>query len=391
MSRIARTWSLVVLAAVASAGCSGPAQEVPPEPAAAEPVAADPEPDTEPEPDPEPTEDAPAGTTPLTGLPLDEDGLAALAARPLLIVKVDNSPQARPQAGLDVADVVIEELVEGGITRFAALFHADLPDTVGPVRSGRPVDAELSSGFPTPVFAYSGARPEVQGLLRAAPIVPVEEGAPGFARLPDRRAPHDLFVAPEEVLAAGLDRGAEPLVEPVFAFSDDPPADPLGCATAEPSDDADDEVADAGNDEVADGGVADDCEDPGAAITVRMSPFSVTGWTYDEPAGVYRRDDGGVATEVMGEGTVGAANVVVLATRHHTGGCCDTAGNPYPETEVVGGDRALVLRDGNRYEAAWAKETVDAPLELVTVDGDPFPLKPGPTWLLLPPAANVPG
>jgi hypothetical protein len=297
------------------------------------------------------------GRAPLTG-ELVEDGRAAeLDQQPLLLVKVENSPQARPQAGLDRADVVLEELVEGGMTRFIALFHSDLPDDVGPVRSARPVDVTIGTGFGQPVFAYSGARPAVQGLLRGSPLVALEEGAPGFYRAPDRRSPHDLFVRTADAVAAGVDRGAGPLVSPGWAFDEDPP---LGAA-------------------------------PGAGLQVPMSTSSRTGWTYDEGAGVYRRDQGGEPSVVTGPGRIGAANVVVLATRHYTDGCCDSNGAPYAETSVTGEDVAIVLRDGGRHEASWRKTSDEAPLELLGSDGEPFPLKPGPTWILLPSSVVVSG
>jgi hypothetical protein len=77
--------------------------------------------------------------------------------------------------------------------------------------------------------------------------------------------------------------------------------------------------------------------------------------------------------------------VVVLATRHYVGA------SGYPETDVVtDGARAVVLRDGQRFEARWRKPSPTAPLELLTADGAPFPLKPGPTWVHLPPAERLP-
>jgi hypothetical protein len=332
-------------------------------PADAETVA--PEPAEEPEPDPEPELTARA---PLTGVLVEDVVAADLEEQPLLIVKIENSAAARPQAGLDRADVVIEELTEGGVTRFMALFHSVLPEEVGPVRSARPVDAAVGSGFGRPVFAYSGARAEVQAMLRGSPMIALEEGAPGFFRASDRRAPHDLFIRPEDVLAAGAERGAEPVAAPGWVFAEGVPPGAVHC----PAD-------------------AADCADPGAAVVVPMSHSARAGWTYDADAGVYRRDQNGEASTVTGEGRIGAANVVVLATRHYQDGCCDTNGSPYTETDVVGEDVALYWRDGERYEGTWRKAGPDAPLELLDAAGEPFPLKPGATWLHLPSSGTVAG
>jgi hypothetical protein len=308
------------------------------------------------------------GRAPLTGVPIADEAAVELDARPLLIAKIENSPQARPQAGLDTADVVVEELVEGGMTRFIALFHSDLPDDVGPVRSARPVDVTLGSGFGRPVFAHSGARATVQSELRASALVAFEEGGPGFHRVPERRSPHDLFVRPSEVVAAGRELGATPPVAPGWAFAEDAPAGAVTCSPEDAS-----------------------CDEPGETIRVPMSTSATTGWTYDETAGVYRRDQDGAPSVVTGEGRIGAANVVVLATHHYTDGCCDTNGAPYAETSVVGEDDAIVLRDGQRFAATWRKTEADAPLELLAPDGGPFALKPGPTWILLPSSSVVAG
>jgi hypothetical protein len=344
-------------------------------PAAAQEPEAGPDEET----DPDPAADPFTERAPLTGVLVEDDVAADLAARPLLIVKIENSPQARPQAGLDRADVVLEELVEGGMTRFISLFHADLPDDVGPVRSARPVDVALGSGFGQPVFAYSGARPAVQSLLRSSPLIALEEGAPGFHRVLDRRSPHDLFVRPAEAVAAGVARGAGPIVAPGWAFSEDPPPGAVEavCDDTAPQDDG--------------GTAGSDCLRPGDEIHVDMSTSSRTGFVYDEAAGVYRRDQGGQPSVVTGDGRIGAANVVVLATRHYTDGCCDSNGAPYAETAVVGEDVAIVLRDGQRYDARWRKTADAAPLELLGSDGEPFPLRPGPTWILLPSSAVVAG
>jgi hypothetical protein len=305
---------------------------------------------------PAPTDDRPR--SPFTGMPVDPEVLR----RPLLIVKIDNSPSARPQSGMDVADIVIEELVEGGVTRFMALFHGELPDAVGPVRSARPVDVDLLSGLGASGFAYSGARAEVEGLLAAAPAVRVTEGADGFFRDEVRRAPHNLYVEPEAVLAVVARRGGRPLLDIGWVFDD---VAPEGALTCPPT--------------------AAGCADPGASVVIEMSRAYRTGWTYDASAGVYRREQNGRPFLTAGPGAIGAANVVVLATRHYVGA------SGYDETDATTtGAPAIVLRDGRRYEARWVKPTPSDLLRILTPAGEPFPLKPGPTWVHLPPRDRMP-
>jgi hypothetical protein len=296
--------------------------------------------------------------SPFTGLPVDPEVLQ----RPLLIVKIENSENARPQSGMDVADIVIEELVEGGITRFMVLFHSELPAVAGPVRSARPVDVDLLSGLGPSGFAYSGARPEVTQLLASTPSIRVVEGVAGFFRDEARRAPHNLYVEPDVLLDVVGRRGARPLVDIGWAFDGTAPDGELACPRSAPA-----------------------CPDPGASVVVEMSRAFRSGWTYDAAAGLYRRDQNGRRFEAAGPGDIGAANVVVLATRHYVGA------SGYDETDgTTAGAPAIVLRDGRRYEARWEKPTRGDLLRILTPDGRPFPLKPGPTWVHLPSADRMP-
>ena len=136
---------------------------------------------------------------PFTGLPTSK----RLPQRRAMIVKVDNTPDAEPQVGLGSADLVIEELVEGGFTRLAAFFYSSLPETVGPVRSVRTSDV----GFVLPANALlvaSGGAPQPLRRLQKAGIHAGFAGVhtgfpnilPGFFRASDRVAVHDLLLLP---------------------------------------------------------------------------------------------------------------------------------------------------------------------------------------------------
>jgi hypothetical protein len=290
--------------------------------------------------------DPSAGATrwPLTGLPADGDVTGAPLA-----VKVSNSPEARPQTGLMAADVVVEELTEGGVTRFLAVYHSRLPEVVGPVRSARPVDVQLLSGLGQPGFVYSGARAEVRELLERSPAVLVSEGAPGVFRdagayASHPVAPHNLFVHPQQALTVAVDRGAGPLRDPGWRFADQPPA----------------------------GG------EQGERIEVPMSPAYRSVWIHEPTTGHYRLEQAGGPVRTTDGGEVTAANVVVLRVRHYVGA------SGYPETDVVGAGDAVVLRDGLRYPARWSKPTEADPLQLLTPEGEPVALRPGTSWIHLP-------
>jgi hypothetical protein len=136
-------------------------------------------------------------TAPLTGL-TDVPGLSI--KRPALIVKVENTPDALPQWGIDQADVVYEEIVNGGITRLAAVFNSQAPAKVGPVRSVRPTDTQIVWPLGG-IFAYSGGAAYAVASISSAPVKLIDESSAGSAmfRDPTRYAPHNLYA-----VAAGL-------------------------------------------------------------------------------------------------------------------------------------------------------------------------------------------
>lgn len=278
-------------------------------------------------------------------------------------MKVENSAQARPQAGLDSADIVFEEVTEGGVTRFLTLFQSRIPDEVGPIRSGRPEDARVLPAY-RPLLFLSGARPDVLSMLREAGVPYREEDGQVLYRDSSRRSPHNVFARGEDLFDEAEDEVGP--AEPVgWSFEEDIPTGSVPCL--EPCED-----------------------DPGADIRVSMSSQSQTGFTYDEDAELYRREQNGTPQEVTGPGRIGAANVLVLATEIRQEGCCDPAGNPLFVTEIVSSGRALILRDGNLYEGRWAKASPDGHVQVLGTDGRAFPFKPGPTWVMFAPESGVP-
>ena len=322
---------------------------------------ADPEVAPSPSPSPSPTASATpspspspspsvAPTAPLTGEAVDE----AATTRPALVAKIENTAKARPQAGLEVADIVFEQLVEGGITRFFAVFQSEVPEQVGPIRSARLVDATLLPAFDG-IFLYSGGRDDVQAAI-AGTAVRISEGAEGVYRQSGRSAPSNLFADGPAVYETAAERaddlGPPP---PWFTFGD--------------------QVPDIGTD--------------GTEIDISMSSAVTTSWVYDAGLGGYLRSQGGTEQTTVSGDPVVAANVVVLGVGTFQGGCCDTAGSPYVVTDTVDTGRAIVLRDGEWFEAEWSRASESAAVRL-SVGGQPLPLAPGPTWVHLTPSARLP-
>ena len=141
-------------------------------------------------------------SAPLTGL-TDQSGLSL--KRPALTIKIENTPDALPQWGVDQADVVYEEIVNGGITRLAAIFNSQAPAKVGPVRSVRPTDTSVVWPLGG-IFAYSGgAAYAVQSISTVPRLKLIDESSAGTAmfRDPTRYAPHNLYAIAPQLFALG--------------------------------------------------------------------------------------------------------------------------------------------------------------------------------------------
>jgi len=165
--------------------------------------------------EPSSTTTAPIPKAPFTGLP---DPKGASLTRSSVAVKIENTPEARPQSGLDAADVVYEEVVDGGITRFWALFNSNAPDNIGPVRSVRAMDPQVVTPLGG-VVAYSGGTEPNVAAIRATGLVWVDENNAGeaFFREPTRDAPHNLYARS----ALLWQRGGVPVPPvPLFGYVD---------------------------------------------------------------------------------------------------------------------------------------------------------------------------
>lgn len=302
------------------------------------------------------TSAAPAATYPLTGLPVEDPGAAG---RPVVVVKMDNSPDARPQDGINEADVVYELLVEG-ITRYALVYHSQAPDRVGPVRSARSSDPPLLANLNRPLIAWSGGNPgvtaEVLGAAKSGFLVDAGYNAfPGdYWRDGSRRAPHNLYTAVSALRdhAAPEGAGAPP---PLFEYAK--PAE-----AAAPGTEATGVVIDFG-------------------LGVRAE------YVWDAERGgwdrfqVDERHPRAESATVDGAGVqVSPANVVILFLEYGR----SAADARSPMAVSTGGGQAIVLTAGRVISGSWERPT---PLDrwiLKDEAGNPIKLTPGRTWVALP-------
>lgn len=282
-------------------------------------------------------------TWPLTGLPV-EDG-TSVRRQPVLVVKIDNTSSSEPQRGLDGADLVVEELVEGGITRLAAFFYSGArPGVVGPVRSVRATDLGVA-GPADGVLVTSGGAPVTLRRLAEGGIDLVTEGSPGFARDAGRSAPYNLMVDLDEAGAALRGDAVRPPDYLDFGSVEDLP-----------------------------GGR------PAVGVDARFSAAHTTSFSYDAASEQYVDTDSHAAADEQ----FPADSVLVLRVRTRDAGYKDPAGNPVPETVLDGRGRGTLLHGGRAVPLRWSKAGLDAPVYLES-DGTRVDVPAGRTWIALVP------
>ncbi|MFF4534636.1 DUF3048 domain-containing protein [Streptomyces aureus] len=267
-------------------------------------------------------------------------------AGPVLAVKIDNAPDARPQTGLDAADVVYAEQVEGGLSRLMAVFATTLPDSVGPVRSARESDLELLRQFHDPTLAFSGAQHKLLPLIDDAPLDPEPAGKvpDAWYRGSGKAAPHNLYLRPRRLMDSVPGDSA---LTTGFRF---------GAAPA--------------------GGTPED------SLTVRFpsARFTFT-WSADRGRWLVAMD--GTPTVTTDDRKVAPATVVVQHVKVRSSKYHDFLGNNTPFTESVGSGTAQVLRDGRVFDARWTRPAATDGTRFTTPDGAPLNFAPGQVWVVL--------
>jgi len=299
---------------------------------------------------------------PLTGM-IDPTGESQ--SRPVLTVKVENTADALPQWGIDQADVIYEEIVEGNITRLAAMFNSHAPDKIGPIRSVRNTDQAIV--WPVGgIFAYSGGAPISVKSISAAPVNRIDEDNAGDAMFRDsaRKRPHNLYGIGANLFA----KGGQPVPPPALFAYRAVGAPITGVPTAS------------------------------FVVGFKGRPSQAVTWTWNPTAGTYTRNLFGT-DQVTGTGApIASQNVVVQFVQYAGGKPPGGAGYEGSEAELVGTGRAVVFTGGQMVEGTWTRASKEKPTQFLDAGGQPVQLAPGQTWVELlqdgyalttTPAANV--
>lgn len=290
------------------------------------------------------TGEAPAlsGRWPLTGNQRDGE----LPEHPVYVVKIDNTSNSQPQSGLSSADLVFEELVEGGLTRLAAFYYEKPPKLVGPVRSMRATDIGIVKPAGGVLVAAGGA-PSTRRRVKAAGIDNLgEDDSPAFRRDTSRSAPYNLFADLSKIAKDPKGKWEAPR-EPYFDFGD-------------------------GTDFKSGRTVG--------RIAARFSGVHTTDWTYTKQGWTRPGSHAAKGDDFTPD------TIVLLRVREGDAGYKDPAGNPVPETLFFGSGPAVVVHGNKAITCTWRKADRGSPLKLVTRGGDKVEVPPGHTFVELIPA-----
>jgi len=296
----------------------------------------------------------PVPSCPLTGAPAPG---GAVPARPALGIKVGNYPGDRPSSGLNSADIVFEEPVEGAITRLVAVFQCHAPALVGDLRSARQPDAGILAQLSDPLFVHTGGIPPVLNLMANSPLIEKDlyQGGNSSAIIlqPGRVAPYSTFVNTASLWA--FDPADVTPPAPIFQYSSGLPAG-----------------ATAGS---------------GASVHIPFSGTSDVTWTWNPAAGNYLRSYAGIPDTLLTGGQTAAANVVIMTVETSSGSWVENeqGGNEVLVT-TTGTGPVVIMRNGAAIAGTWNRTSLTTPATFTAANGAPITLQPGNTWEELVPA-----
>ena len=289
----------------------------------------------------------PQNPSPLNGADVLD---ATMLERRAIAVKIDNHPSARPQSGIQEADMVYELLVEGGLTRFIAVFHHSDSEYVGPVRSLRPTDSTLVVYLNAPL-QISGGQDWIQSLSRSRGLNMITDDRISTYRIGSRRSPHNLYATTLKMRETADRRGwSDDAPEPIFTFGDATPA--LTKAQV---------------------------------VTMDWSDRPEVVWRFDELLGAYVRFNRDNPHDWLSRDgdreQIAAETLLVLTARNYTASPSSGNGSSVPALDTLGTGSALLFYEGGLIQGTWARDSYDDPFSLKLLSGAEMVLPAGKLWI----------
>ena len=271
---------------------------------------------------------------------------------PILAVKIDDTSLARPQIGIEEADVVYIEQVEGGLTRLAAIFSSAIPQNIGPIRSARISDIDILAQYGKVIFAFSGAQRAMltvisnsnlwdYGAQRSSPVI--------YTRDETRRSPYDMVLRGDLLLAKvqGDDRDVAISKSVGWSFGQAP-----------------------------EGGVAIDS----VALRWPASKYEAT-WSSSEER--WLLSNSGVANFAASGKQLGPTTFVIQKVEMSDSIYRGSDGSYTPLSETVGTGTGYILRDGRSFKANWSRPSAEVGTTWTLADGSEIKFAPGSVWVAL--------
>jgi hypothetical protein len=271
---------------------------------------------------------------------------------PVLVVKVDDTTQAHPQIGLDKADLVYIEEVEGGLTRLAAVFSSVIPSQVGPVRSARISDIDLLSQFGHVAFAYSGAQAKMLPVIAAANLENFgaqRESPTIYPRDDNRIAPVNLILRADLLMSKLKDQSVSIVGSKNMGWSFGP--------------------APTGGQPILSVKLKWPANTYGASWSPTESRWLLTHANSPDLAA-----DG----SQLGPTTLVIQMVSITPSQYH-----DKFGGVTPFSATIGSGTGFVLRNGFAFAATWARADASTGTTWTRPDGTPIPFAGGQIWVAL--------
>lgn len=283
----------------------------------------------------------------LTGLQVAPE----LNEKPVSGVMVENSLEARPQAGLTDAGVVFEAIAEGGITRFLALYQDTAPESIGPVRSARPYYIDWALGFDA-AYAHVGGSPEALQQIKNDDVKDMDQSynAKYFERVTDRYAPHNVFTSIAQLSELEQSKGYGKSNFTSFQRKKEKPSQ---APTAK-----------------------------NIALNISSTYYNVQ-YTYDPATNTYLRVLGG-KPHVDTAGKQAAPKVVVAMVMNYS----IASDGKHSVYNTVGNGQVFIFQDGGVTQGTWEKTAKNKQIAFTDAAGKPIKLNPGQTWIT---AVNSPG
>jgi DUF3048 family protein len=296
--------------------------------------------------------------SPLTGALIS----LSVAERPAVIIKVDNSPDARPQAGLNDADVIYEERVEGSVVRFLSVFQSKDVSVVGPVRSVRSTDAAVVAPIGG-VFAFSGGITPFINKVKATGVLTITESDDprvGISKRAGKVRPYATY-ANTTKLRAQLKARVNP---PPPLFARIRPGTTFGAAN--PS------------------------AQPITGLRVVFGSLTTADWTWDKTKQQWLRSTNGTVHLLEDHDRLSTGCIILETVPYQPTPYTDRANFGVDEAVITGTGKALVACDGAVVRARWSKPTTKAVTSYVSeATGAPVALPVGRVWVSLVPTNGV--